>query len=168
MPRRSRRAEQRGFAALVVSLVLACAATVRADLSGSVTARGLFGLDGRYGGGLMADLWATRGRVRPGAAFGIGALAKGDDASSRVVTPLAFSLGLMPRDERSSVLGVLRLGGYAGAEKGGFIAGGFGGATIAYRFALGEGASLMLGADGWGLLGKRGGVFLGPLLGLGF
>lgn len=116
----------------------------------------------------MAELWATRGRVRPGATFGLGALAKNDDASSRVLTPLAFSLAFMPRDERSSVFGIVRLGGYAGAEKGGFIAGGFGGATIGYRIALGEGASIMLGADGWGLIGEHGGVFLGPMVGLGF
>jgi len=172
MPRRFRRAERAAFgllAAALLSLATALQATpVQAELSGSVSARGLFGIDGRYGGALLADLWGTRGVVRPGAAFGIGALAKGDDASSRIVTPFAFSLAVVPSGDRTGFVGALRLGGYAGAEKGGFIAGGFGAATLGIGIALGEGASLQLGADAWGLLGKRGGAFFGPSIGLGF
>jgi hypothetical protein len=170
MPRRSRRAERTlAWALLGLGLVAACVtAPARAELAGAVDVRPLIGVDSRYGAAALAELWARRKIVRPGVAFGLGALSKNDDASSRIVTPLAFSLAVMPSMERTGFVGVIRLGGYAGAEKGGFIGGGFVSGTLGCCIALGEGASLRLAVDVWGLIGKRGGVFLGPALGLGF
>jgi hypothetical protein len=166
MTTRTRRPEL----ALVIALLgLLCAAPARAELSGAVDGRALFGVDGRYGGAAMIDLWGLRGMVRPGAAFGIGALSAGDrKVSSRVVTPLALSLAFVPRPEGSSFFGVARLGGYLGAEKGGFIGGLFVGGALGYGIGLGEGASFRFALDVWGMVGERGGLFLGPSLGLGF
>lgn len=128
----------------------------------------MFGLDQRYGGALLAEFWGRRGVVRPGVAVGIGALSAGDDESSRVVTPLGFSLAVVPGLESSGFVAVARLGGYAGAEKGGFIAGGFASGAAGYAISLGEGASIRMTADVWALIGKRGGFFFGPALGFGF
>jgi hypothetical protein len=153
---------------IAFALLLLWGSSAQAELSGGVDGRALLGIDGRYGGALAADLWLTRGVVRPGAAFAIAALSKSDDASSRVVTPLAFSLAVMPSGDASGFVGIARLGGYAGAQKGGFIGGGFGSCALGYGFSLGEGASLRIAADLWGLIGKGGGLFFGPSLGLSF
>jgi hypothetical protein len=167
MPRRSRRAE-RALGVAGVLCALAVGAPARAELSGGVDGRMLFDFDGRYGGALLADLWGTRSVVRPGASFGIAALSKSADASSRVLTPLALSLAVVPSGDASGFVGVVRLGGYAGAEKSGFIVGGFGSCALGYGIALGEGASVRVAADLWGLIGRRGGLFVGPSIGLGF
>jgi hypothetical protein len=169
MPRRSRSPERSRLGLLLALATLWLAAPARAELSGSVDGRALIGIDGRYGGAAMVDLWALRGMVRPGAAFGLGALSKGEDSvSSRVFTPLAFSLAFVPHPDAGSFFGVARVGGYLGAEKGGFIGGFFAGGSLGYGFSLGEGATLRLAGDAWGLVGPRGGIFLGPSLGLGF
>lgn len=140
----------------------------RAELSGAVEGHALIGIDQRYGGGLSADVWAMRGWLRPGGFFGTTALSAGHGASSRVLTPLGFSLAFMPRGERTGFLGIVRLGGYAGAQKGGFIGGGFGNCALGYGFALGEGVHMRVAAEAWGFLGHHGGLFLGPAVGLGF
>lgn len=149
------------------SLAIA-ASPARAELSGAVDARPLLGITGRYGGAALVDLWGMRGRMRVGGALGLGALSAGDGASSRVLTPLALSLALAPAGEASGFVATLRLGGYAGAQKGGFTGGGYGSCALGYGFSLGEGASVRLAAEISGLLGARGGVFVGPALGLGF
>lgn len=157
------------LALLVVLLLAWLAAPARAELSGAVDARALIGIDGRYGGGVMVDLWGRRGIVRPGGSFGLGALSKGEGAvSSRMMTPLALSLAIVPWPEGSSLFLIGRVGGYLGAEKGGFIGGVFAGGSLGYGISLGEGATVRLGADAWGLIGEHGGLFLGPSLGLGF
>jgi len=170
MPRRSRRAERAlSWALLGLGVLVALgAAPARAELAGAVDGRPLFGVDARYGGAALAELWGRRQIVRPGLSFGLGALSDSDDASSRVFTPLAFSLAVMPSMEASGFVAVARLGGYAGAEKGGFIAGGFASGALGYGISLGEGASFRMMVDVWALIGTRGGVFLGPALGLGF
>lgn len=154
--------------ALLLLAALAVTSPARAELAGAIDAQGLFGLDRRYGGAVLTELWGRRGIVRPGAAVGFAALSSSDDASSRLLTPLAFSLAIMPGMENSGFVGVARLGGYLGAEKGGFIGGGFASAALGYAISLGEGASVRITADVWGLVGKRGGAFFGPALGLGF
>jgi hypothetical protein len=165
MPRRSRKAD-----ATLVGLLLSIVhvAPARAESAGGVDARPLIGVDGRYGGAVLAELWAMRGTLRVGGAVGLGALSGNDDASSRVLTPFALSLALMPSGEQSGFVGIARLGGYVGAEQGGFIGGGFGSCAAGYGFSLGEGASLRVLADVWGVIGKRGSVFFGPAVGLGF
>ena len=167
MPRRSLRAEAAG---VVVAALLSAATTapVHADVSGGVDARALLGVDGRMGGAMLVDAWGLDGRVRVGGALGLGALSGRGDKSSRVVSPLAFSLALVPPSHASGFVAVARLGGYVGGEKGGFIGGGFGSCAVGYAQSLGEGATLRMTADVWGLLGRHGGVFLGPALGLGF
>jgi hypothetical protein len=166
MPRRSRRPE---LAVLVVALLALWGAPARAELSGAVDGRALLGLDGRYGGALMVDLWGLRGKWRPGGCFGLGALSKGDGSvSSRLMSPLALSLAFVPWPEGSSLFLVGRVGGYLGAEKGGFIGGVYAGGALGYGVALGEGATVRFAADAWGMMGERGGFFLGPSLGLGF
>jgi hypothetical protein len=149
-------------------LVGAWHGVARAELSGATDGRALFGVDQRYGGGVMTDIWGLRGRVRPGIAVGLSALSGNDEASSRVVTPAGFSLAFGPSTEVSSLIAVTRLGGYVGMEKGAFIGGGFASGAVGYAIALGEGASIRLTVDVWGLIGKRGGVFFGPAVGLGF
>lgn len=149
-------------------LVALWAAPARAELSGAVDGRALFGLDGRHGGAVLIDLWALRGRWRPGGCFGLGALSANADASSRVVSPLALSLSFVPRPEGSSLFVTGRLGGYAGSEKSGFIGGFYAGGALGYGLHIGEGATVRLAADAWGMVGARGGFFLGPSLGLGF
>ncbi len=153
---------------MIAAWVVAFARPARAELSGTVDGRALIGIDRSYGGALMADVWATRGWLRPGGAFGIAAVSAGDGASSRVLTPLALSLAFVPRGERMGFVAVARLGGYAGAQKGGLIGGGFASCTLGYAFSLGEGASLHLSAELWGLVGAHSGLFLGPAVGLGF
>ena len=154
----------------MVAALLTAAATApaRGDVSGGVDARVLIGADRRFGGAMMVDTWGLGGRVRLGGALGLGALSGRDDKSSRVVSPLALSLAIVPPGGRSGFVGVARLGGYVGGEKGGFIGGGFGSCAIGYALSLGEGATFRMAADVWGLLGERGGVFFGPAVGLGF
>jgi hypothetical protein len=163
MPRRTRRPE---LALLLVALLFAVPA--RAELSGATDGRALLGVDGRYGGALMIDLWGLRGKWRPGAAFGLGALSENDSASSRLFSPLALSMAFVPWPDGSSPFVVGRVGGYLGAEKGGFIGGLYAGGALGYGIGLGEGATVRLGVDLWGLIGERGGFFLGPAVGLGF
>lgn len=165
MPRRSRRPER---ISLIVLLLAALAAPARAELSGAVDGRALIGLDGRRGGAAMVDLWGLRGTWRPGGCFGLGALSGNDRASSRLVSPLGFSLAFVPWPDGSSLFVIGRLGGYLGAEKGGFIGGLFAGGALGYGLHVGEGATVRLAADLWGMVGERGGFFLGPSLGLGF
>lgn len=157
----------RSCALALIWLVLA-PQHVAAELSGAVDGRALIGIDGRYGGALSLDLWATRGMFRPGAAFAIGALSRHDSASSRVFTPLSLSLAFVPGGDASGLVAIVRVGGYAGAQKGGLIGGGFASGSLGYGLALGEGASLRLAAEAWGLIGQHGGIFFGPTLGLGF
>jgi hypothetical protein len=166
MPRRSPRPE---LGLLVVAWLALFAAPARAELSGAVDGRALFGVDGRYGGGLMVDLWGLRGKWRPGGSFGLAAISAGDrKVSSRFLSPLAFSLELVPRPDASSFFILGRVGGYLGAEKGGFIGGLYAGGALGYGIWLGEGATVRLAADAWGIVGERGGFFIGPSLGLGF
>jgi hypothetical protein len=155
------------------ALVLGAAAPARAELSGSLDARALIGIDRRYGAAVMVDAWAPLGRLRLGGATGIGAVSGNDDASSRVFTPLALSLALMPESTRTGPFGVLRLGGYGGAQKSGLIAGLIATGSVGYAFSLSEEGTLRLGLDFWGLTGvgasdRQGGFFVGPLLGFGF
>jgi hypothetical protein len=124
---------------------------------------------GRYGGAVNADVWWGKGLVKVGVTAGVGAVSNRSDASSRVFTPLGLSLGLAPRaQDVSGPIATLRLGFAPGAQKGGFVVAGWAGCALGYRFAMGEGASVRLGADAWFLIGKQGGVFFGPFLGLGF
>jgi hypothetical protein len=157
-------------ALLVVLIAWSLAAPARSapPLHGAVDGRGLIALSQRYGGALSADLWWGEGVLKAGLGVAVGALSGHDDASSRVFTPLGLSLALGPRGEGSGPLATLRAGLLPGAEKGGLMLGGWASCAIGYRFALGEGASLRLGADGWLLLGEHGGLFWGPFLGLGF
>jgi hypothetical protein len=147
---------------------LAGAAPARAELSGAIDGRPLLSLDQRYGGAVMLDVWATRSWFRVGAAAGLGAVSGNDDASSRVLTPLALSLALIPHDDASGFVGVIRGGGYGGGQKSGLIGGGFVSGTVGYGFGLGDGASIRVAAELWALIGSNGGLFLGPTLGLGF
>jgi hypothetical protein len=157
------------IALLFACLGFASAARAEPALEGAVDGRLLVGVSSRYGGAISVDLWAGEGPFRLGGAFGVGALSANDDASSRVFTPIALSAGVMPRDsDRSGPSAVLRLGGYAGAEKDGLILGPYASCALGFRFALGEGASVRLGIDGWLLLMHEGGLFVGPYLGLGF
>ncbi|MDB4986486.1 MAG: hypothetical protein JWN04_1664 [Myxococcaceae bacterium] len=174
MPSRTRRPEVSCAWVYVLASALALLSSwicnsARAELSGEADGRALIGLDGRYGGALSLDLWGTRGMFRPGAAFGLGALSSNRHGSSRVFTPLALSLGFVPwGDERTGLVLVVRGGGYAGAQKGGLIAGAFASGSMGLAIALGEGASLRLAGEAWGLIGPHGGVFFGPTVGLGF
>lgn len=139
--------------------------------AGALDARPLFGFAARHGGAVSLDVWLRLGMFRLGAMSGIGALSGNDEVSSRVLTPLALSFALVPRADGAGWFGLARLGGYLGAEKGGFIRGLFASGALGYGFALGEGASIRVGADLWGLAataGGRGGVFVGPMVGLGF
>ncbi len=139
------------------------------QVHGAVDARGLIEAAGRFGGAVNADVWWGQGLFKPGITAGVGAVSNRSGASSRVFTPIGLSLGVAPRGlDASGPLATLRLGGAPGAQKGGFVIGGWAGCALGYRFALGEGASVRLGADAWFLIGKQGGVFFGPFLGLGF
>jgi len=147
---------------------LASAAPARAELSGALDGRALIGFDQRYGGAVMIDVWAMRGWLRVGAATGIGALSANDEASSRVLSPLALSLAVIPDRDAAGFVCVLRAGGYGGGQKSGLIGGGFFSGTLGYGFSLGEGASIRVAAELWGLVGSHGGLFVGPTIGLGF
>ncbi len=153
---------------LIIALLALVAVPAQADVSGAVDGRALFGFDGRYGGALMADVWGLRGKWRPGGCFGLGGLSDNSKSSSRLFSPLGFSLAFVPWPERSSPFVIGRVGGYLGSEKGGVIAGGYAGGALGYGLHLGEGTTVRIAADLWGLLGTRGGFFLGPSLGLGF
>ncbi|MET0341602.1 MAG: hypothetical protein ABW252_11425 [Polyangiales bacterium] len=163
MPRRSRPIER-----ALIALLGCGASAARADVSGALDARALIGVDHRHGGAAMVDAWGGDGWFRYGGALGIGALSGHREKSSRVLAPMAISLAIVPPGERSGFSSVLRLGGYAGGEQGGFVGGGFVGCALGYAVGLGEGASVRVSADAWGLLGPRGGFFVGPALGFGF
>jgi hypothetical protein len=158
-------------AALIAVVLLAglgTAAPARAELSAALDGRALIGFDQRYGGAVMLDVWAMRSWIRVGGATGLGALSANDKASSRVLTPLALSLAVIPDRDGAGFVGVLRAGGYGGGQKSGLIGGAFFSGTLGYGFSLGEGASIRLAAELWGLVGSNGGLFVGPTLGLGF
>jgi len=167
----------------VCAVILASALTLvvpaRADeLTGAVAGQMLIGFEQRYGALAVVDVWAPLGLFRIGGATGIGALSDNDEASSRVFTPVALSLALMPERTRSGPFGVVRAGGYGGAEKAGFIGGVVVTGTAGYGFALGEEATLRVALDFLALIGVKpgsdgrsddhGGVFVGPSLGFGF
>jgi hypothetical protein len=155
----------------LTTLVLAClarAAPARAELSGAIDGRPLISFDQRYGGAVMIDVWASRSWLRVGAATGIGALSGNHQASSRVLTPLALSLAIIPGHDAAGFVGVLRGGGYGGGQKSGLIGGGFVSGTLGYGFSLGEGASIRVAAELWALIGSHGGLLVGPTVGLGF
>jgi hypothetical protein len=137
-------------------------------LHGAVDGRMLLGVSSRYGGALGVDLWLGEGKVRGGIALGVGALSKDSEASSRVFTPMALSLALVPPEDKHGPTAILRAGGYAGAQKGGLIGGPLLSAALGYRVTLGEGASVRFGADALWLFGHHAGLFLGPYVGLGF
>jgi hypothetical protein len=172
---RARRRAVTGLLALAC-WALAAPALAMPPLHGAVDGRALFGFSNRHGGSLGLDLWLGKGIFRFGATLGVGAVSKDEQVTSRVFTPLGLSAALLPREDSSGPTGVLRGGMYAGAQKSGLIVGPFASAAVGYRFALGEGASLRLGADLWALFMHNGsdagaikrGLFLGPYLGLGF
>ncbi|HEX5661619.1 MAG TPA: hypothetical protein VFX59_30725 [Polyangiales bacterium] len=153
---------------LIVALLGLLATPARAELSGAVDGRALIGLDGRAGGAVMLDVWALRGTWRPGGCFGMGGLSSHDSASSRLISPFGLSLAFVPWPAGSSLFVVARGGGYVGVEKGGFLAGGFAGGALGYALDLGEGSSVRFAVNTWVLIGARGGLFLGPSVGLGF
>jgi hypothetical protein len=157
------------FACGMLTWGLGSPAQAAPPVHGAVDGRVLFEVGGRYGGALGADLWWGRGMLRGGLGLGLGALSASGGASSRVVTPFGLSLALAPAsDERAGPIVTLRAGVLPGAQKDGFVLGGWGSCALGYRFALGEGASVRVGADGWLLLGEHGGLFWGPFVGLGF
>jgi hypothetical protein len=167
--RRSRAAWLLGLIAVLFLWLSAGPARADSTVHGAVDARGLIETSGRFGGAINADLWWGEGLLRAGLTAGVGAVSNRSGASSRVFTPVGLSLGIAPRaQDASGPLATLRLGVAPGAQKGGFVVAGWAGCALGYRFALGEGASVRLGADAWFLIGKQGGVFFGPFLGLGF
>ena len=157
-------------AAVAVCLWLAPApGRANPEVHGAVDVRGLIEPAGRFGGAINADVWFGKSLLKAGLAGGVGAISNRSDASSRVFTPFGLSLGLAPRaQDASGPMATLRLGVAPGAQKGGFVVAGWASCALGYRFALGEGASVRLGADAWFLIGKQGGVLFGPFLGLGF
>jgi hypothetical protein len=157
-----------GLLAVLGALLVPGSADAAPKLAGAVDGRLSVGVDGRYGGALGVDLWAGAGLFRLGGSFGVGALSEGAGATSRVFTPFALSLGLLPRADQSGLTAALRLGGYAGADKGGLLAGPFASVALGYGIDLGEGASVRFGVDGWALFLNDGGLFFGPYVGLGF
>jgi hypothetical protein len=157
-----------GIALLVACLGFASGARAVPRVYGAVDGRYLVGVSNRHGGAIGLDLWFGMRSFRLGGSFGVGALSKNREASSRVFTPLGLSMGIMPGADRSGPTALLRLGGYAGAQKSGLIYGPFASCALGYGFALGEGASVRLGVDGWLLMLHQGGVFVGPYFGLGF
>jgi hypothetical protein len=161
--------------ALALCLVAVCWLSMTAPpayavppISGAADARMLFGLSNRYGGALSTDLWYGSGVVKAGGVFAVGALSEGGGNSSRVLTPVGLSLALQPPTDASGPTAVARGGVAAGAKKGGFSLGPWASCALGYRFALGEGASIRLGADMWMLFGDGSGLFLAPYVGLGF
>jgi hypothetical protein len=146
------------------------------ELHGAVDGRMLLGITNRYGGSLGVDLWAGSGRLRLGGTIGVGAVSKDDATSSRVFSPLGLSAALMPREGASGPTLVLRGGVYAGAQKSGLILGPFMSCALGFRKDLGEGASVRVGVDFWGLFMNNGGgadehkrgILIGPYVGLGF
>ena len=160
------------FVGMLCALCLLSGAVRRAyaapPTEGAVDGRMLFGVSGRYGGALSTDLWFNTGLLKLGGAFAVGAISEGAGYSSRVLTPVGLSLALQPSVDVSGPTAVLRGGIAAGAKKGGFSLGPWGSCALGYRFALGEGASVRVGADVWLLLGDGKGLFLAPYLGLGF
>lgn len=153
---------------VVLALCVASLAHAEPRLSGAVDARGWIGFEQRHGASLGVDLWGLSGPLRVGGTFGVGALSQHGRVSSRVYTPAGLSLALVPPDDRSGLNLVVRGGVYAGAKKGGLIAGPFASGALGYRLALGEGASLRLGVDFWALFQHDTALLLGPYVGLGF
>lgn len=152
-----------------IALCTPTLAQARPPTHGALDGQALLSHSGRYGGGLTLDFWWGRHVLRAGLTAGVSALSGGDGKSSQVFTPVGLSLQLArPDDDRSGPFATLRLGAAPGAEKGGLTVFGFGGCATGYRFALGEGASVRLGVTAGFLSGNRGGLFFGPLLGLGF
>lgn len=156
------------LAFVLIGTLLAAPAHAAPAIGGAADARLLIGLDGRYGAALSADLWYAPTRLKIGGAFAAAAISSGDGLSSRIVTPVGLSLACEPARDLPGLTLAGRFGVAPGARKGGFMWGAWTSAAIGYRFALGEGASVRLGADLWGLFGNGGGLFIAPYVGLGF
>lgn len=156
------------MALALVSALWPGAAAAGPDVHGAIDARPLIGFSQRYGGALGVDVWWGSGVLRAGVGLAVGALSSNERASSRVFTPVGLSLDLSVPAAASSPFATLRVGALPGAEKGGLYLGGWGSCALGYRISLGEGASVRLGADAWYLMGPRGGLFVGPFVGLGF
>jgi hypothetical protein len=146
------------------------------SLHGAVDGRMLFGVTNRYGGSLSLDLWGGSGLFRLGGMVGVGAVSKDEATTSRVFSPLGLSMALLPGSGSVGGSVIVRGGAYAGAQKSGLILGPFVSCALGLRFDLGEGASVRLGVDVWGLFKNNGGgsdqhkrgLSLGPYVGLGF
>ncbi len=137
-------------------------------VQGAADARVLLGGSGRYGGAFSTDLWLSAGPLQLGGAVAVGAISRGAGSSSRVLTPVGLSVALQPVQDVSGPTMLARGGLVAGANQGGFTAGPWISGALGYRFALGEGASVRVGADAWALFGRDRALFLAPYVGLGF
>jgi len=109
--------------------------------------------ESRWGGGVMADLTLPLGEFRLGGALGAAVVRAEDDARSRVLMPLALSLGVLLRPEPVWIMAEARAGAWTGATNDGLRVGGFlsGGAYLGY--ALGPRIALSVGAEAWFLAG---------------
>ncbi len=160
---------------LALAILAACWLSVPSTVAyaappivGAAEGRVLFSASSRYGGALSTDLWYDAGFLKLGGAFAVGAISEGAGKSSRVLTPVGLSLALLPAQDQSGPTALARGGVAAGAKKGGFTAGPWASCALGYRFALGEGASVRVGADMWILFGDGSGLFFAPYAGLGF
>ncbi len=158
---------------LALSSVVALAVAVLAPkiaraepwgVGGDVTGHYL-GHQGGGGAGVVLDLGTMFGAVRVGGFTGLAALL-GQDELTRVFLPVGPAAALVLEGGRLTASLRLRAGVWAGATDAGVAAGGIFGAGAHFGYAIGRGAGVTAGVDGWLMVGQGTRWIIAPGVGL--
>jgi hypothetical protein len=150
-------------AAVVLAVSLSAAtASAQPRPAGAVTAHGVIGTavrldgsgqDGIWGGGVIADVSAPFDAFRLGGAIGVTAVTSDADDASRVLMPVALSLGVVLRTSPLWVELRGRGGIWAGATNQGLAVGAFFSAGALLALEIGAHVALGVSADAFFMLG---------------
>ena len=135
--------------------------------AGTVAGHFLASPEGDIGGALMADIWYPLEWFRIGGFFGAGAVPSEVDLRNRVFMPFGVSAGVDLMGDSVGLSLRVRGGLWGGAtQEVKLTAGGFMGGGAYLLIPLGEGASVALGLDVWGVFGDGETVLIAPGAGL--
>lgn len=140
--------------ALAIAAGPSSASAQDVEPSGALTAHFLIS-DGDLGGAAMLDVWAAFEWLRVGGFFGGGAIPSERDEHNRVLMPFGVSVAAVLPTQFVSLEVRARAGAWGGATQAEKLAIGiFTGGGLYLGFSLGQGATIQLGLDVWGVIGS--------------